>query len=158
MKIKNIFSVAISIIIAEFAGIIGSVFTIQSVNTWYLTLNKPTLNPPSWIFGPVWTTLYVLMGVSAYLVWKRGIKRADVKIALSIYAFQLLLNTLWSIVFFAFENPGLALVNIVVLWLAIVATIYTFSKISKTAAWLLAPYLAWVSFASYLNYAIWSLN
>jgi benzodiazapine receptor len=158
MKIKNIIYVAISIIIAQLAGIIGSVFTIESVNTWYLTLVKPALNPPSWVFGPVWTTLYFLMGISAYLVWRRGIKRYDVKIALSIYALQLVLNTLWSIVFFAFENPGLALVNIVFLWLSILLTVITFAKISKTAAWLLVPYVAWVSFATYLNYAIWSLN
>ncbi|MDZ4243482.1 MAG: TspO/MBR family protein [Candidatus Doudnabacteria bacterium] len=145
------------------AGAIGSVFTAPSIAGWYAGLVRPALNPPAWVFGPVWTTLFALMGVSAWLIWKRLDSRLRgndkrIKIALGIFLGQLVLNTLWSIIFFGLNSPGGALIEIVFLWLAILATIVAFYKISKPAAWLLVPYILWVSFAMYLNYAIWTLN
>lgn len=158
MKINNALKLIIAIVVSELAGIIGSVFTASSIEGWYAGIVKPSLNPPAWVFGPVWTTLFALMGIAAFIVWRKGLDRRDVKIALGIFVLQLALNTLWSIVFFGFHSLGGALVEIVFLWLAILATIIAFSKISKPAAWLLAPYIAWVSFAGYLNYALWILN
>lgn len=158
MNIKQALKLALAIALSELAGMIGAVFTAPSVAGWYVGIAKPAFNPPSWIFGPVWTTLFALMGIAAFLVWKKGLKRRDVKIALTIFAVQLVLNTLWSIIFFGLQNPGGALVEIVFLWLAIVATIIAFARISKPAAWLLVPYILWVSFAAYLNYTIWILN
>jgi tryptophan-rich sensory protein len=151
-------ALAVSILVPLAAGFIGSIFTSPSIPHWYADLAKPTLTPPGWVFGPVWTTLFILMGVAAFLVWRRGWEKKDVKTALCIFAFQLILNTLWSIVFFGLHSPGGALVEIIFLWLAILATIITCAKISRTAGWLLAPYILWVSFAVYLNYSIYALN
>lgn len=163
-KMKNIFKLIIAIAVCEMAGVIGSVFTIPSITGWYAGVVKPALNPPAWVFGPVWTMLYALMGVSAWLVWMKldsdsrvGVTK-KIKIALSIFFGQLVLNVFWSIIFFGLHSPGGALVEIAFLWLAILATIIEFYKISKLAAWLLVPYILWVSFALYLNYAIWLLN
>lgn len=155
---NNTFKLVIAIAVSELAGIIGSFFTTPSIQSWYATLAKPSFNPPSWIFGPVWTTLFVLMGIAAFLIWQKGIGRKEVKVALGIFIFQLVLNTLWSIIFFGLHNPGGACVEIIFLWLAIVATIIAFARLSKPAAWLLAPYILWVSFAALLNYSIWILN
>jgi len=156
MKINNISKLIISIIICELAGIIGSVFTVSSVPTWYAALVKPALNPPAWLFGPVWITLYFLMGVSLWLIWKSN--SSEKNRALWLFAAQLALNAIWTPVFFGAHSLGNALAIIVLLWAAIVMTILIFTKVSKTAAWLLAPYIAWVSFAGYLNYTIWILN
>ena len=158
MKFHNFFKLVISILICQSAGIIGSIFTANSIPTWYAELAKPKFNPPNWIFAPVWTTLFVLMGIAAFLVWSKGLGRRDVKMALGIFVTQLVLNTLWSIIFFGLQNPGLAFIEILLLWLVILATIMAFYKISKPAAWLLAPYILWVSFAVYLNYSIWQLS
>ena len=159
MRINNFLKLVIAIMVSECAGVIGSFFTMPAIQSgWYTGLVKPALNPPAWVFGPVWTTLFALMGISAFLIWKKGLDRRDVKIALGIFLGQLVLNTLWSIIFFGLHSPGGALVEIAFLWLAILATIVTFYKISKPAAWLLLPYILWVSFAMYLNYAIWILN
>jgi benzodiazapine receptor len=158
MTTRTFLKLAVAIVGTQLAGIIGSLFTFSAIPTWYATLTKPALNPPSWVFGPVWTTLYLLMGVSAFLVWQKGWARKDVKIALSVYVLQLVLNALWSIVFFGMQNPGLALVNIVLLFASIVWTMVLFFKISRPAMYLLIPYILWVSFASYLNYAIYALN
>ena len=181
MKINNTFKLIIAIVVSELAGIIGSIFTTPSIAGWYAGIVKPALNPPAWVFGPVWTTLFALMGIAAFLIWKKGLDRRDVKIALGIFLGQLVLNTLWSIIFFGLHSPGGALIEIVFLWLAILATIITFYKISppsprfwrtgnpavhpvraflvSNGAWLLLiPYILWVSFAIYLNYAIWMLN
>ena len=169
MKINNVFKLIIAIVVSELAGIIGSVFTTPSITGWYPGIVKPALNPPAWVFGPVWTTLFALMGIATFLIWKKGLERRDVnphtkdfgvgvKIALGIFIGQLVLNTLWSIIFFGLHNPGAAFVEIILLWLAILATIIAFAKISKPAAWLLVPYILWVSFAGYLNYSIWILN
>lgn len=154
---KNVFALIIAIVITELAGVIGGLFTAQAIPDWYVTLAKPEWTPPNWLFGPVWIVLYALMGVAAFLVWKkRNVK--PVGIALGVFAAQLALNLAWSLIFFGWRNPGLAFVEIVVLWLAIVWTAATFYKVSKPAAWLLLPYLLWVSFAACLNYAIWMLN
>ena len=156
---QKILKLLAMIAISELAGIIGSVFTAPSIPTWYATLAKPTLNPPSWVFAPVWTTLFLLMGIAAYLVWTRpNVKPRQRNIALSVFGVQLALNTLWSILFFGLQNPLAAFVEIIFLWLAILATIALFRGISRPAAWLLVPYILWVSFAAYLNFSLWRLN
>jgi benzodiazapine receptor len=135
----------------------GAAWTNTSLTTWYAHLNKPAWNPPNWVFGPVWTTLYVLMAVAAWLVWReRGWREGSMP--LSVFAAQLVLNAAWSWLFFGMRSPGLAFVDIVLLWLAILATVITFWRVSATAGGLLLPYLAWVSFAVALNGAIWRLN
>jgi translocator protein len=151
---KLVFCIATS----ECVGAAGSVLSLRAIPEWYAYLVKPALTPPSWVFGPVWTTLYLLMGVAAFLVWKKGWRKPEVKTALSVFGLQLVLNGLWSSLFFGLKNPGWALVDIILLWASIIATMFTFAKVSKIAAWILVPYLLWVSFALYLNYAIWSLN
>ena len=158
MSIINFLKLILCIAVAQAAGLVGSIFTVSAINTWYATLARPELAPPNWIFAPVWTTLYVLMGIAAFLVWQKGLKKKEVKVALAIFGVQLVLNTLWSIIFFALQSPGWAFVEIIFLWVAIVATIVAFSKVSKPAAWLLAPYILWVSFAGYLNFMIFWLN
>ena len=160
MKINNTFKLIIAIVVSELAGIIGSVFTTLSIAGWYATLVKPALNPPAWVFGPVWTTIFALMGISLFLIWKSdpSVAPKERRRGGIIFFIQLVLNTLWSIIFFGLHSPGGALIEIVFLWLAILATIVVFYKISKPAAWLLVPYIAWVSFAMYLNYVIWLLN
>lgn len=140
-----------AIILCQAAGIIGSLFTFSAIPTWYATLTKPSFNPPSWIFGPVWTLLYTLMGISLYLVWKN-------KPAVKLFVWQLIANSLWSIIFFGMKNIGLALVEIIVLLALVLATIMKFYKINKTAAYLLIPYFLWGSFATLLTYSIWILN
>lgn len=155
---NNFAKLAITISVSQTAGVIGSISTAPSISVWYTNLIKPTLNPPAWVFGPVWTTLFVLMGIAAFLIWKMGLGRRDVKKALGIFLIQLVLNTFWSFIFFGLRSPGGALIEIVFLWFAIVIMIVTFAKISKPAAWLLVPYIFWVSFAVYLNYSIYVLN
>jgi benzodiazapine receptor len=164
MKLNNFLKLVISIVISELAGVIGSVFTAPSIPVWYAGLIRPELSPPNWIFGPVWVTLYFLMGVAAFLVWSSYAKTEDgqargrIKIALGIFLGQLVLNVLWSAIFFGLHNLLWALVEIIILWLAILWTIIVFYKISRPAAYLLLPYILWVSFAAYLNYSIWMLN
>ncbi|MEY2664829.1 MAG: hypothetical protein RIT04_637 [Candidatus Parcubacteria bacterium] len=158
MKLNTFFKLVIAVAVSQLAGLIGSIFTFSEIPTWYATLVKPELNPPSWIFGPVWTTLYVLMGIAAFLVWNKGLARTDVKKALSVFGIQLILNASWSIVFFSLHSPFWAFVNITALWLAIVWVMVLFYRISRPAMWLLIPYILWVSFAGYLNYSIWILN
>lgn len=150
---------AISLITPQVAGLIGSVFTVSSVTGWYSMITRPELAPPNWIFGPVWTTLFVLIGIALFLVWKKEeSQKKKVRIAIYLFMGQLILNTLWSIIFFGLHSPGWAFVEIIFLWLAILATIIAFARVSKLAAWLLIPYITWVSFAAYLNYSIWILN
>ncbi len=145
-----------ALVVCQLAGITGSLFTISQIQTWYPTLIKPPLNPPAWLFGPVWTILYLLMGVALYLIWQSNSK--DKKRALWLFAVQLILNAIWSPIFFGAHAIGSALAIIVLMWAAIVMTILIFKKISKPAAALLVPYIAWVSFATYLNFALWWLN
>lgn len=124
---------------------------------WYAALKKPSWNPPGWIFGPMWSALYVMMAVAAWLVWKRGGFAAQRR-PLSMFLVQLALNAAWTPLFFGLHRPGLAFAEIVMLWLAIAATLAAFRPVSRTAAWLLAPYLAWVSLATVLNFTLWRLN
>ncbi|MFC1787284.1 TspO/MBR family protein [Halobacteriota archaeon] len=158
MKIKNIPKLVYSIVICQLAGIIGAFFTSPSISTWYAALEKPSFNPPNWLFSPVWITLFILMGISLYLIWSQGTKTKYFKIAITFFGIQLALNILWSIIFFGLKSPFFAFIEIVILWIAILATIFKFSKISKTAAYLLIPYLLWVSFAAVLNFSIWVIN
>lgn len=151
-------TLVVAIALCVLAGSIGSAFTTPAIPAWYATLVKPSFSPPNWLFAPVWTTLYILMGISVWLVWESRVKKRARRLGLNMFAVQLFLNVTWSIVFFGLQSPGWALVNIAALWLAIVWTIKVFYQISKPAAYLLVPYLLWVSFASYLNYAIWVLN
>jgi translocator protein len=139
-------------------GGLGGWATSQAVIDWYPTLNKPTWNPPSWIFGPVWTTLYVMMAVAAWLVWMKDIRFSSVRVALILFGVQLVLNCLWSFLFFKFQSPAWALVEIIALLIAIALTTIAFFNQSKLAGVLMIPYLAWVSFATFLNYTIWQLN
>jgi translocator protein len=148
----------ISLALPQLAGFIGSIFTVAAIPTWYITLQKPSLNPPNWLFGPVWIMLYALMGVSVYLIWQKIEEQQRVKSVVRLFWIHLFFNAIWSIIFFGFQNPGLAFVNIVIIWLLIIVLIVKFGKINKWAACLLIPYLLWVSFASYLNYSIWKLN
>lgn len=157
IRFVNFIYAIISVLIAQTAGVIGSIFTVSNVGEWYTTLVTPSFNPPAWVFGPVWTMLYTLMGIAAYLVWRK-IDAPGAKPALTLYGVQLALNALWSILFFGLHSPGGALAEIVLLWFAIIATMVAFARVSRLAAWLLAPYILWVSFAAYLNYAIWMLN
>ncbi len=158
MKTKEFVQLGTSIIICLGAGLLGSLFTYGSIPTWYAGLVKPSFNPPNWLFAPVWTALYILMGIAAFLVWRRGLQTKGVKAALLAFLFQLVLNVAWSLIFFGWHAPFFAYLEIIVLWLAIVLTIIYFYRISRPAAWLLIPYLLWVSFASVLNFAIWRLN
>lgn len=158
MKARQGIELVTAVIICEAAGLLGSVFTFSAIPTWYASLVKPPLNPPSWIFGPVWTTLYALMGIAAFLVWQKRAKDKKADEALRVFALQLALNALWSILFFGIHQAGLAFLEIVLMWLAIVWTMIAFYRISKPAAYLLAPYILWVSFAAYLNFALWFLN
>ena len=158
MNVKRALKLLIALGVVQMAGIIGSFFTTSKIPNWYAELAKPELAPPNWVFAPVWISLFVLIGISAFLVWERGLKRKDVKIGLGVFVFQLILNTFWSIIFFGLESPGWALAWIVLLWMAIIINIYLFLRVSKFAGLLLVPYVLWVSFAAYLNYAIWILN
>ncbi len=155
---KDIVKLAVSIVACQMAGFIGSIFTTKSIPTWYASLERPSIAPPNWVFAPVWTTLFVLMGISAFMIWRLGLKRKDVKVALGFFIAQLVLNTLWSVIFFGLRSLGGAFFEIVILWLSILFTIILFFKISRPAAYLLFPYIAWVSFASYLTYSYWALN
>jgi len=146
-----------SIIICQLAGIIGAVFTTPSIAGWYAGLNKPFFNPPNWVFGPVWILLYLLMGLSLYLVWSQK-DGAGKKTALIFFAIQLGLNSLWSIIFFGLHLPLIAFAELLILMLFIVLTIIKFLPLSKISAYLLIPYLLWVSFASILNFYIAKLN
>lgn len=181
MKLNNFLKFIVSVFICELAGIIGSIFTISAISTWYEGLIKGPLNPPSWVFGSTWIILYFLMGVSLYLVWKNNFviknnllentkrpwnrlsdrfwngswQKANV---VAIFSIQLALNALWSMIFFGMKLPGLAFFEILALWFAILYTIINFYRVSKASAYLLIPYILWVSFAAYLNYSIWMLN
>jgi len=151
----NITKLIVSIAIPLIAAGIGSFFTTKSIPNWYAALQKPAFNPPNWIFGPVWTILFIMMGIALYLVWTSG--KAN-NAALWIFGIQLGLNVLWSILFFGMQSPLWAFVDIIALWLAILATIISFYSVSAIASYLLIPYILWVSFATILNWKIMVLN
>lgn len=150
--------IIISIIACIGLGAIGSIATSSSIDTWYTTINKPSFNPPSWLFAPVWTILFALMGLAAAYVWDKGLDRKAVRSALILFGIQFLLNIAWSFLFFGAQNPTLAFIEILILWVFIFLTIRAFFKIKKLSGWLLVPYLLWVSFASILNFSIMMLN
>ncbi|MDO8585285.1 MAG: TspO/MBR family protein [bacterium] len=166
MTLGNIFKLIISIVVSELAGVIGALYTTPAIQSgWYAGLIKPAINPPAWVFGPAWTTLYALMGISLFLIWKehssilQNVRMFRIwKIGVAVFFIQLALNTLWSVIFFRLHLLGGAFIEIIFLWLAILVTIIAFAKISRPAAYLLLPYILWVAFAAYLNYSIWALN
>jgi len=156
---NKITRIAIAIIVCLTVGYSSSAITKTGVETWYPTIVKPVFNPPNWVFMPVWTLLFVLMGIAAGLVWdKIKEQNAEVKKALGFFLIQLALNAIWSYLFFGLNNPMLALIEIAILWLMIYETYLKFIKINKTAGYLLIPYMAWVGFAAILNGSIWWLN
>ena len=155
---KKIIQIVVAVLFCQMAGIIGTIFTVSAIPSWYNFLNKPFFNPPSWLFGPVWTILYTLMGITFYMVWSEKTEKVKKQWALGLFFVQLFLNAIWSPIFFGLKNPLAALIVIVLMWVAILLTILNFYKISKTAAVLLIPYLGWVSFATVLNFYIWQLN
>ena len=148
----------ISILIPVLVGVVAGIFTSSGVDGWYAVANKPWFNPPNWIFAPVWTTLYILMGIALFLVWRADADKKLQQTAIIFFAVQLTLNFFWSFIFFKLQQPGWAFAEIILMWLIILLTILWFGKISATAAWLLVPYICWVSFAAVLNYSIWQLN
>lgn len=156
--IQKVIKIASWIFICEFIGILGSVFTISQIPIWYAMLNKPFFSPPNWIFGPVWTTLYALMGISIYLIYESKIKKTDRQFLVKIFFLQLFLNFLWSVIFFGMHLLFIAFIEILILWVVILLLIFKFYKVSKPAAYLLIPYLLWVSFASLLNLFVAILN
>ena len=158
MNIRDIWKLVVSIVACLAAGAIGSIFTRSAIPTWYATLEKPVFSPPNWLFAPVWTLLYILMGIAAFLVWRKGLGNRQVRSALIVFLIQLVLNALWSVVFFGLESPLFGLVVISVLWVVILVTVIQFFKISRAASVLLWPYLLWVTFATVLNSSIWLLN
>lgn len=154
---EKIIKLTISLIIPLLIGFLGSFFTTSSVNSWYTTINKPFFNPPNWIFAPVWTVLFILIGLSFYYVWINNFDNQKYKV-ISIYYAQLFLNLLWSILFFGMRSPLFSLIEIIILCVVIVFNILIFYKVSKKAGLLLLPYLFWVIFASFLNFSIYMLN
>jgi benzodiazapine receptor len=158
MSANRIARLVFAIIVCQLAGVVGSIATYPSIPTWYASLQKPFFTPPNWLFAPVWLTLFTLMGISAYLVWSKGLKNRRVKTALMIFAVQLVLNALWSFLFFGLHYLLYAFIEIVILWIAIAFTILTFYRISRPAGIILLPYIVWVSIAATLNYYVWLLN
>ena len=158
MDVKDVLKILASIFVCQLAGLIGALATSASIQTWYVTLNKPFFTPPNWLFAPVWLTLYTLMGISLFLVWRLGVQDPRMKIALALFGVQLLLNAFWSIAFFGLRSPLAGLIVILMLWIAIAATIVKFLPLSKPAGLLLIPYILWVTIAAALNLAIVLLN
>lgn len=158
MSKKNYLLLAGSILVSLAAGAIGSRVTTTGPGSWYDLIEKPFFNPPGWLFGPVWTILFVLMGIALFLVLKQEAKKAEVFQAVKIFFIQLFFNILWSYFFFGLQNPRLAFLEIIALLLAIIATMIAFARVDKRAMKLLVPYLLWVLFAAFLNYTIWKLN
>ncbi|WP_010180079.1 TspO/MBR family protein [Aquimarina agarilytica] len=155
---KKIIKIIIAVTVCLVAGVIGAAATQTSVNTWYTTLSKPSFNPPNYVFGPVWTILYILMGISAGKIWNHGFYHKWVKTALYHFGFQLILNITWSLVFFGLNEIFGALLIIIGLLVLLLFTYKWFKIVNTNAAYLLIPYILWVSFASVLNFSIWQLN
>jgi translocator protein len=179
LKRNDWIGLAIALLLPQVAGGLGAIATASAIPTWYRTLNKPSWNPPGWLFGPVWTALYLMMGAASWLIWRKGRERRAVqpasaadpagaplalpedpheRSALGLYGAQLILNTLWSIIFFGMHSISGGLAEIAALWALIVATAVRFYQLRPAAGWLMAPYLAWVTFASVLNATLWRLN
>ena len=157
MKKFNIFKLISCLVLTLGLGGAGGYFTVNEIKSWFVTLNKPSFNPPNYLFGPIWSLLYFLMGISLYLIWQQP-RSTQRKQAITIFLIQFALNVSWSFIFFKQHQILWALVDIIALWLFILITILSFAKLNKTAALLLVPYISWVSFATLLNAAIWLLN
>lgn len=155
---SNLLKLIFSVALCQLAGLIGVMFTPDAIPTWYTALNKPSFNPPNWLFGPVWIVLYLMMGISLFIIWKEDLKNKEVKSAFIIFIVQLIFNTAWSLIFFGAHSPSGGLIIIIMLWILILITILKFMKISRFAGMLLIPYLLWVSFATVLNFFIFKLN
>ncbi|MFC1748796.1 TspO/MBR family protein [Pseudomonadota bacterium] len=147
-----------SLILPQLAGAFGSFFTISAIQSWYVTLEKPSFSPPNWLFGPVWITLYLLMGISVYLIWQKVDKDKEALSAMILFWIHLVFNATWSLSFFGLQNPQLGFANIMIIWLLIIILMVKFWKINRWSTYLLIPYFLWVSFASILNYSLWALN
>ena len=158
MTIRSLAVLISGVLLPLVVGVLGSFSTMDSVRTWYPTLVRPSFAPPTWVFGPVWTTLYVMMGVASWLVWRQGFAKPEVRSALVLYGVQLVPNLMWSWLFFKLQRPFVAMVDIVLLLVLIGATAIRFAAVSRGAALLLLPYLAWVAFATVLNGGFWWLN
>ncbi len=158
MKSKSIIKLFSAVLICLGAGFVGSFFTTPEIATWYQTINKPTWNPPSWLFGPVWTTLFILMGIALFLIWQKASHSKSAHRAVVFFLVHLLFNIFWSVAFFNLHSPFYAFIAIIVLWLMIFTLMLWFFRLDKKSGALLIPYLLWVSFAGYLNYTIWQLN
>lgn len=139
-------------------GSLGSLVTVTGPGSWYAALEKPFFSPPGWVFAPVWITLFTLMGIALYLIWECGTDKREVRIALALFGVQFFFNVLWSFLFFGLRSPILGLVDIVILWILIAATILAFYRVRRSAAWLLVPYICWVTLATAVNYGVWALN
>lgn len=157
-KLSPAWKYTIAIILCEAVGISSGLLAGPGNNSWFETLIKPSFNPPSYLFGPVWTTLYLLMGISLGIIWNHKATESKKRYAYFVFALQLFLNFWWSILFFHFHSAAFALLDILLMYVTILLTIFSFASFSKPAAWLLVPYISWVSFATLLNYAIWILN
>jgi tryptophan-rich sensory protein len=156
---RPLLALAIAILAVEIVGASGSIFTVQGLGTWYDTLRQPALAPPNWVFEPVWTTLFALIGVALWLVWRQvDSSPQEARLGFGVFVLHFVFNLGWSAVFFGFQEIGWGLVVIGILWLLIVATMWAFDRVDRRAALLLVPYLLWVSFAAYLNYRFWVLN
>ena len=158
MDLSSIIKLIVSILASFAAGGIGSLFTFKAIPTWYAGLRKPRYTPPNRAFGPVWTTLYLLMGISVFLVWQKGLTTNGALLAFVLFWIQLAINAIWSIIFFGMKSRGGGVITIIVLWLLILATIITSFRVSGWAGTLLIPYIVWVTIASYLNIGVWILN
>lgn len=155
---RDILRLIVSLVACQCAGLIGSAFTTAAIPTWYAALEKPFFTPPNWLFAPAWATLYLLIGIAAFVIWRRGLKQKGVKSALIVFTVQLVLNALWSIFFFGLKSPLAGVIVIIVLWIAILFTVLRFFRLSTVAGGLLLPYILWVTFAALLNISIWLLN
>ena len=154
---RSLLVLAVLVIACEGVSIVGAGFTAPAIADWYRSLERPSWTPPDWLFGPVWTALYALMAVAAWLVWRKG-RVPGVWTAGALFGVQLALNAIWTPIFFGLRQPGWALLDILLLWAAILLTLVAFARVRPLAAGLLAPYLAWVTYAGALNFALWWLN
>ena len=155
---SNLVKLIICIVICQLAGVVGTIFRMDSIPTWYAALNKPLFAPPDWLFGPVWIMLYLMTGISLFIIWKEDLKNREVKTAFLIFILQLIISVIWSFVFFGIQSITGGLILIIILWLMVILAIIRFKSISRTAVILLIPYLLWVSYITLLNFSIYKLN
>jgi tryptophan-rich sensory protein len=158
LKVQSVPKLVAAVLFCLVLGSLGSIVTVTGSGSWFAQLVKPSFQPPNWLFGPMWTTLFILMGIALYLVWELGTEKPEVRFALGIFGAQFALNIIWSFLFFGLQSPLLGLLDIIILWWMILATIILFYRIRKGAAFFLIPYIAWVTIATAVNAAIYLLN